>query len=286
MPLPRPNRRRFIAGGAALLAADAFGTPIAPALAGLDFPGSAAVATTMRFRFLDPLPIYPATYLWWALPRRQAGYYTAFFWGNDDGHGDLSTFEWVAAGEADSYYGAHPYPRPAPHGDRHRWEISVEQQDFVGAEVEHGRWHRQALRVWGDASGKYHEFYWDLPHTDAEHRVVRKAPPEWGNRVPPAPALTWGDAPWAPGREVWNGVLRGIQVYATRLSVGEILREAHRPRSTAAGARHLWYLNLDPTPRDIADRSGRGHHPQWVGAERPRLWTAGMPTQTAPSRSG
>ena len=74
----------------------------APGISGLDFPGSAAVATTMRFRFLNPLPIYPATYIWRAYPRQQAGYYTAFFWGNDDGQGTLKTFLWVKDGSADS----------------------------------------------------------------------------------------------------------------------------------------------------------------------------------------
>lgn len=242
-------------------------------VSGLDFPGSAAVKTTMRFRFMDPLPIYPATYLWWAYPRRQAGYYTAFFWGNDDGRGDLRTFLWTPAHTADSYYGAHPYPQPPPQGTDHAWEISVVQDDFLNGVVEYDRWHRQALRVWADASGKYHEFYWDLPLTDRKHRVAYKAPASWGNRPPPVPTLTWGDAPWAPGKEVWNGVLRGIQVYTAWLSMGDILREAQSPRSTGAGAASLWYLNLDPTPHDIADKSGRGHHPEWVGTERPTRWT-------------
>jgi hypothetical protein len=239
---------------------------------GLDFPGSAAVKVTMRFRFMDPLPIYPATYLWWAYPRRQAGYYTAFFWGNDDGRGDLRTFLWTSARTADSYYGAHPYPQPPPRGTNHRWEISVLQEDFVNGVVEYDRWHCQALRVWADASGKYHEFYWDLPLTDRPHRVAYKAPASWGNVRPPVPTLTWGDAPWAPGKEVWNGVLRGIQVYAACLSVGDILREAQAPRSTRSGATSLWYLNLNPTPQDIADKSGHGHHPEWVGPERPAQW--------------
>ena len=53
---------------------------------------------TMRFKFTNPhltgLPIYGpgnagVTYVWRAYPRRQAGYYTAFFWGNDDGRNDL-----------------------------------------------------------------------------------------------------------------------------------------------------------------------------------------------------
>jgi hypothetical protein len=51
--------------------------------AGLDFPGSEGTVETMRFRFGDPLPIYPATYIWRVFPRYQAGFYTAFFWGND-----------------------------------------------------------------------------------------------------------------------------------------------------------------------------------------------------------
>ena len=253
------------------LAASATSTA-ARAVSALDFPGSAAVAKTMRFRFFDPPSIYPMTYIWRAYPRRQAGYYTAFFWGNDDSRGDLRTFLWTLGGDADSYYGAHPYPHPRPHGTNHHWELSVVRQDFVNGVVEYGRWHTQALRAWADISGKYHEFYWDLPHTDWNHRVTYKAPASWGNTKPPVPALTWGDAPWAPGNEVWNGLLRGIQVYSNCLSVADILREARLPRSTRRGNAGLWYLNLDPTPTDISDKSGGGHHPEWVGDERPTLW--------------
>ena len=36
---------------------------------GLDFPESSG--TTVRFRFTNPLPIYPATYIWRAYPREQ-----------------------------------------------------------------------------------------------------------------------------------------------------------------------------------------------------------------------
>jgi hypothetical protein len=239
---------------------------------GLDFPGSAAVATTMRFRFLNPLAMYPATYIWRAYPRRQAGYYTAFFWGNDDGKGNLSTFLWTSSGGADSYYGAHPYPNPAPSGTSHNWEISVVQADFVNGAVVYDRWYTQALRVWADANGKHHEFYWDLPNTDANHRVTYTAPASWGNRLPPVPALTWGDAPWAPGNEVWNGVLRGIQIYSANLSLTDIQAEINQPRFTTAGNANIWYLNLNPTPDDIADKSGKGNNPSWVGPLRPALW--------------
>jgi hypothetical protein len=35
-----------------------------------------------------------------------------------------------------------------------------------------------------------------------------------------------------------------------------------------------WYLNMNPSPSDISDKSGRGNNPAWVGTERPTLWTA------------
>ena len=260
------------AGAATASAAVAVSEGVAEA--GLNFPGSAAVSTTMRFRFFNPLAIFPATYIWRAYPRRQAGYYTAFFWGNDDGQENINTFLWAGSFEADSYYGAHPYPDGGSAATTHKWEISVSQADYVNGVVVYDRWYTQALRVWADASGqKHHEFYWDLPNTDAAHMVTRTTTADWGNRSPPVPALTWGDAPWAPGREVWNGVLRGIQIYSANLSVPEILSEVGTPLSTGNGASNVWYLNLNPTPTDIADQSGAGHNPAWVGTERPTLWT-------------
>ena len=226
----------------------------------------------MRFRFTQPLAIYPATYIWRALPRRQSGYYTAFFWGNDDGLNDLRTFEWTRQGTADAYYGAHPYPQPPPSGDNHRWEISILQDDLLGAPVAYDRWHVQGFRAWPSSLGKHHEFYWDLPLTSAPHRITVTAPAHWGDAQPPRPALTWGDAPWAPGKEVWHGVLSGIQVYEACLSVDEMMQEARLPGSTRNGRQSLWYLNTVPTPTDISDHSGRGNHPEWVGPERPTLW--------------
>jgi hypothetical protein len=242
----------------------------AAAETGLDFPGSAATTGTIRFRFTNPLPIYPATYVWRYLPRSQPSYYTTFFWGND------GEFRWHD-GHADSYYGAHPYPFPAPHfvpidqvGPRH-WEISVNSIDTLSEEtVDYGRWHVQALRVWSDWRGKEHEYFWDLPDTSKVLRYT--APRAYGETNPPKPSLTFGDAPWNESNEIMDGILRGIQVYTARLTVAEILGEATSPLSTPAGGRCAWYVNINPTPTDIADKSGRGHNPEWVGPERPSLW--------------
>lgn len=271
------RRRTFLTSAASLATLpltgcdDATGSLPMPRM-GLDFPGSAAVKQTMRFRFRDPLAIYPATYIWRAYPRRQKGYYTAFFWGNDDGQNDLRTFVWTPDGKADSYYGAHPYPQPPPDGENHRWEISVLQRDLLGESVAYDRWYTQGFRAWSDRLGKFHEFFWNLPSTSERHTVAFIAPATWGNVLPPSPALTWGDAPWAPGNEVWNGVIGGIQIYDACLSKHDMLAEAARPRSTTVGRAHLWYENLAPTPDDISDHSGQNHHPEWVGTERPSLW--------------
>ena len=262
----------------------------ARSITGLDFPGSAGVKATMRFKFTNPhnngLPIYGVggrgvTYIWRAYPRQQDGYYTAFFWGNDDGQNNLNTFRWKSINgnstrEADTYYGTHPYPRRS-NRSLHDWEISVEEEDYVNGQVVYDRWYTQALRVWSVANRKFHEFYWDLPNTDPRHLVSHVSPGSWGTINPPAPALTWGDAPWAPGKEVWKGILRGIQIYSGLLSVTNILREASNPLSTSAGTNNIWYLNTNPTPSDISDKSGRGQNPVWVGNERPGLYVERPP---------
>ena len=118
---------------------------------------------------------------------------------------------------------------------------------------------------------------------DAAHMVERVSDASWGTHVPPAPALTFGDAPWAPANEVWNGVLRGFQIYATALSLPALVAEVAVPGSTQAGQTSIWYLNLNPTPADIADKSGRGHHPVWVGPQRPTLWVGGPVPATPPA---
>ncbi len=239
----------------------------------------------MRFRFSNPqdigLPIYGpngagVTYIWRAYPRQQNGYYTAFFWGND---GQF----WWDGNNPNTFYGAHPYPDTQPSGSTHKWEIAVEGNDFVNGAVVYNRWYIQAFRAWSDGAGKHHEFYWDLPNTDASRVVTRLSSSSYGNTNPPVPALTFGDAPWAPGNEVWNGILRGFQIYNSKLSLGDIQSEVTSPLSTAAGKGSVWYLNVNPTPGDISDKSGRGHHPVWVGNERPQLWSDGSPPPQPPA---
>lgn len=115
-------------------------------------------------------------------------------------------------------------------------------------------------------------FYWDLP--DLAKVISHITPRSYGNKNPPVPALTFGDAPWNPSNETMDGVLRGIRVYSTNLTVSDLLAESTSPPSTPAGAACVRYLNLNPTPTDIADRSGNGNDPEWVRPERPSLWNS------------
>lgn len=240
-------------------------------ITGLDFPSNGQTSQDIRFRFTGStlVPIYPATYIWRVKPRLQSGYYTTFFWGQIDGDGAFI---------ATAYYGAHPYPdNGLDTGRTHSWEISIDGLDLTNdangnnTRVSYDRWYTQALRVYDDGTVKRHEFYWNLPDTS---RVIRTTVDRsYGNSPPFTPALTFGDAPWSIGKERLSGVLRGLQIYAAALSVNDIVSEVGAPLSTAAGNSSVWYLNLNPTPSDISDKSGRGHHPSWVGSGRAALWT-------------
>lgn len=236
---------------------------------GLEFPSNGETASDIRFRFsgANLQPMYPATYVWRVKLRRQSGYYTTFFWGPD---GPFT---------GDSYYGAHPYPDGdyKPTSRDHKWELSINGGDYVedasgkSTQLGYDVWRVQAMRVFDDGQRKVHEFYWDLPDTTKVIRVLLDR--KYGLTAALNPALTFGDAPWSIGNERLSGILRGIQTYSVSLTTRDIVAEAAAPKSTKAGSDGIWYLNLDPVPADIADKSGKGHNPAWVGATRAKEWT-------------
>jgi len=127
--------------------------------------------------------------------------------------------------------------------------------------------------VFDNGANKIHEFFWDLPDTTKMIRSV--LPRNYGVLPPLNPALTFGDAPWSLGRERLSGILRGVQLYSISLSLVDLLMEVNVPMSSALGKSNIWYLNLNPTPADISDKSGKNHNPEWVTASRPSLWTDG-----------
>lgn len=235
-------------------------------MTGLNFPSNSDDWTDIRFRFTGTalLPIQPATYIWNLMPRQQIGYYTTFFWGFGDGSFTGSR----------QYYGAHPYPNGTA-GATHKWEISATGHDFTtdvaghDTSVQYGRWHTQALVVAPSGNDSVLDFYWDLPDTTKRITVTLVG----GLSAPSSPALNFGDAPWNVHGERLSGILRGIRLYSGSLSLTDVLSEADSPLSTSAGAAAIWYMNMNPTPSDISDKSGRGHNPAWVGSARATLWT-------------
>jgi hypothetical protein len=253
---------------------------------GLEWPGGGA---ERRMLYWDnPFPIYDATYIFKVYPRKKTGpasYFTTFFWGNN------GNFIWDG-GDANTYYGAHPYPVPAPTGPG-QWEISVWSGDTVtGTEVDWGRWHTQAFRAWRESSSiTHHEFYYDLPDTS---KVITQTvvDPTWADSNPPSPAIVMGQAPdlngqsWGgyPGWEEFNGVIRGIQIYSGLLSVSEIQAEIAAPKSTQSGQDLIWYLNLDPRPSDVSDKKGvrTSNNPAWDGSTALE-WTESNGNVTMPN---
>jgi len=269
---------------------------------GLEWPGTGA--TRRMLYWANPqsngLPIYDATYIFKVYPRKKlagscAGcpspyscgascsasccneYWTTFFWGNN------GTFGWDG-GSPDTYYGAHPYPGlvpgTAPHGTQ-AWEISVRSNDYmdpdgaaVGQEVTWNTWYTQAFTATKSGTTYTHKFYYDLSDT-SKVITIAFTDPNWNTSNPPNPAVVMGQSPnlngnsWGgyPGWEEFNGVIRGIQIYSNDLSLADIQSEIASPKSTAAGAASIWYLNLDPRPSDVTDKkaSGTPHNPSWDG---------------------
>ena len=229
--------------------------------AGLDFPGNTAYpepGTSILMAWnsdlagaVDPFPAFPATYIWKAYPRDQNGYYSGLF------HANYGPFD-----SGRNYYGAHPYPDP-PTAGTPKWEISMGGGDVVGAPVVFDRWYTQVLRC---TASHVETYYWNWPNTSTDIVTANDA----DRGAPANPAIIIGDAPWSAGNEVYNGILRGFQFYDAVLSEAEVASELAAPGSV----RNPWYLNLDPTPSDILDKSGGGHHPAWANANRPGLWTA------------
>jgi hypothetical protein len=120
----------------ALFVAGTHATQAASPSFGLEWPGDGAVRRMLFWH--NPFPIYDATDIFKVFPRKKivptnspTGCYTTSFWGN------AGAFVWDG-GNANSYYGAHPYPIPAPSGPG-QWELSVYSNDYVtGSEVQWG----------------------------------------------------------------------------------------------------------------------------------------------------
>jgi hypothetical protein len=188
-------------------------------------------------------------------------------------------------GSSNTYYGGHPYPRGGGGSTTtHDWEVATDRGgDYiytlagygVSKTVVKGAWYTQALVV--DGSARTVRFYITLPSTANGDIIEVTGLSSYGNINPPHPALTFGDSPWFQeyyGNERLSGILRHIKIFNRKLSQADILAEAASENlATTAGTANIWYMNINPTPDDISDHSGKGHNFAWANSNKAALWT-------------
>jgi len=251
-----------------------------PEVTGLEWDGNETNDPKKRRALVwaSPFAIYDATYIFRVFPKGPKTvsspfqmHWTMFFWGNN---GD---FSWDG-GFPNTYYGGHPYPFATQ-----MWEVSVNSTDFPpdapdDVEITWNQWYTQVFRAWREsASITHHEFYWDWDRDPSKVNSHTINGAGWADTTPPSPCVIVGQAPnvggvsWGgyEGYEEYKGIIRGMQFYDSLLSLANVANELTTPGSIQTP----WYLNLNPTPTDVTDKSGSGHNPAWDGSDRPSLWT-------------
>jgi hypothetical protein len=266
-------------------------------LTGLDWDGNAA---SRRMLYLDPAPsMYPLTFLWKLNPRTCPAadnrFHCTWFLGNN------GEFDWPGGGGyGNAYYGAHLYPHPNRTSEG-KMEVACGQafgspQDEVTRDDASepfyplGDW--KALAFVADDSGANweHKLYCDLPSVTTANTisVTRQSAPVASpdgliimmGQTTPDPidsSKSWGGEPrW----EEMTGTLRGLQMYTQVLTEAQIIARAALDHdgdvlalNTMDAITSLHFLNMNPTPDDVTDKSGNGNHLAWDGAGRPTLWT-------------
>jgi hypothetical protein len=274
------------------------GSHAAKAATGLDFPsnGDSPSGAFVAFQFLNPqnngLPMWGpsnqgVTYIWKYRPRQQSGYYVTMWYSRADGLFNGGTGGNGNNGGYDAYYGAHPYPvGGGTSTTTHNWEIAGmnDGADIINTlsggplSVVKGVWYTQALRITVNGDGtKTARFYINLPSVANSNIITTTSTAGYGSGPNiHNPAITFGDSPWYPQyqHERMSGVIRGIKIIAKSLSESDLLAEAAADALvTSQGQANVWYMNINPTPTDISDKSGAGHNPTWASSARPALYT-------------
>lgn len=114
--------------------------------------------------------------------------------------------------------------------------------------------------------------WWNEPPNRA--LFIGQSPPD-----PDVPSNSWGGYP------KWDecvGILRGFILIAAELTEAQVVAtsafdydaDVLSYLSGQGLTTPLWYLNMNPKPTDVLDKSGKGHHGAWNHASyRPALWT-------------
>lgn len=278
---------------------------------GLIFPGNGAAGSDIRLVWsgANLLPRTAHTAIWLMNYSQQNAYYATFWHSHNDGAFHGSMYE----------YGTHPYPSSgnrnpvsgldagnATSGAAHRHEIAgLGAGDWISTPDPSGIGNPSLSLVTGQfllqmrkceiigGTTLRHTFYPDMIGNPTFSIVVDQ--PLANLNTPTNPAAYWGCSDWRSGQpssgrndETTFGILRGLKMFSTGLTFADGLTEGQNTGNspvTAAGIASVWYMNVNPTPTDVSDKSGAGHNPVFANANRPTLYTVTDPDTTAPTLS-
>lgn len=297
-----------LAGATAILAALAE-EPDAATITALSFPSNGVSGGDIRLVWdgANLLPREEHTAIWRYNPVQQSGFYAVAWHSVNTGSWDGGEYSWGthpypdANGTVDA--GGRRQNGTGSVGAVHYWEqagLGI-ADDFLtspggtnGLLVVKDHWYVQVRKVrivpsGADSGLMEHIFIPDLIGNPSF--VIRQFfyslndnPPiaEVGVYPGPAgstPAFYFGASDWtASGTandETPSGKLRGIQLYDAWLADADVALEAANTSNTpvtVAGIANVWYMNQNPTPTDVTDKSGAGHNPTWANANRPTEW--------------
>jgi hypothetical protein len=271
-------------------------------LTGLDYDGTAPSHRSLQWTSDLPAP-YPFTAMFKVYPRSIPAANDRFSAHWFRGNSGIFQFD---VGYCNGYYGWTEYPTPNRSSES-KTEVSAGQgfgscTDRVTRDnssdpgndkaadapyTTYDQWYSRAITA-RDAGATYeHKGYVDIEAgvgtslTVTSHRSSDWEPPPsdsifMGQTGDNGSGESWGgEARW----EESNAILRGFQFYDAFLSTAEMQSRSACDTDAcvlavcASDPPCPWYLNMNPTPDDVTDKSGNGNDPGWQGAGRPDLWT-------------
>lgn len=257
---------------------------------GLLFPSNGVAGGNIGLDWTgaNMVPAHSHTVIWKARYVQQTGYYAVAWHCRAD-----DTF----AGGGD-YIGSSPYPcdgtvngngQALNYGagfTTHFHElVPAGGSDFIASPggsalaVTKGVWYSQARTVEVINGGAQVRFrFW--PDIENNPAFVIEQTFNAGDCALSGAALKFrfGASPWtasgSANSETPSGTLRFLLQYGRALSLSEIQTKIARTTDDTTDP-DVWYSNLNPTPSDVSDKSGKGHHPAWPAgnANRPTLVT-------------
>lgn len=255
-------------------------TPLTPET-GLIFPSNGVSGSDIALDWTTDWDRFNHTSIWQANFASQSSFYA---W-------DWEVYTDNAWHSGTGEFGAHPYPTDGNYdgdghstgdgGSVHYFEIANgfdlicnPSRSTVPKLVTKGVWYTQAKTCETTGGNYVHRFYPDLVN-DPTYYI------EWivavGTFGTPSMKHRNGASPWtasgSTNAECPSGTFRYLLKYTRGFSAAEVLAKLGRTTDDTTDP-DVYYSNINPTPDDVADKSGSGHNPSWANANRPTLYTA------------